>query len=209
MKRDLFVTEFWEFDFEYHKQFAPQVLNFINSDELQNQIKEAESLNPSTATYGGVEFSVSSENAFIHTFLEKQVEKYLKKIEPFHDWEKGEWGGFYCWLNLNAKNKFNPPHLHPANHYSGVYYVSVPEGSGDIYFLDPRAAHRGSSPDPSHRLSNPYCIDNPYDTSVFRYKPSNGKLIIFPSWLQHYVDPNPTDNLRISIAFNASYYRLR
>lgn len=209
MKKDLFVTEFWEFDFEYHNQLQAQVLKFVNSDDIQNQIKKSECLNPSTATYGGVEFSVSSSDGFIHSFLEKQVEKYLKKIEPFHNWVKGEWMGFYCWLNLNSRNKFNPPHLHPANHYSGVYYVSVPENSGDIYFLDPRAAHRALSPDPSNAEANPYCLDNQYDSSVFRYKPTDGKLIIFPSWLQHYVDPNPTDNLRISIPFNVSYYRVR
>ena len=32
-----------------------------------------------------------------------------------------------------------------------------------------------------------------------------GKIIIFPSWLMHYVDPNPNDSTRVSIAFNAKY----
>ena len=29
--------------------------------------------------------------------------------------------------------------------------------------------------------------------------------LIFPSWLMHYVDPNPQESLRISIAFNCDY----
>ena len=34
------------------------------------------------------------------------------------------------------------------------------------------------------------------------FEPIAGRLIMFPSWLTHCVDPNESDELRISISFN-------
>ena len=43
------------------------------------------------------------------------------------------------------------------------------------------------------------------DSITVYYKIKEGKVIIFPSWLTHYVDPNPVDSLRVSVPFNAKY----
>ena len=132
--------------------------------------------------------------------------KLLKQVEENHDWEEGEWDRVHPWLNVNQKGNFNPPHVHPGHDYSGCYYVGFPENSGLIHFLDPRPQHRFASPNPkSTKNKNWYSSDNVYDSSFFTYQIKEGKVIIFPSWLTHYVDPNPTDSLRISIPFNARY----
>jgi uncharacterized protein (TIGR02466 family) len=34
------------------------------------------------------------------------------------------------------------------------------------------------------------------------YKPIAGRLIMFPSWLNHCVDPNESNDIRISVSFN-------
>jgi uncharacterized protein (TIGR02466 family) len=34
------------------------------------------------------------------------------------------------------------------------------------------------------------------------YQPIAGRLIMFPSWLNHCVDPNQSDDIRISVSFN-------
>jgi len=132
--------------------------------------------------------------------------KLLKQVDKNHDWEEGEWDRIRPWLNVNQKGNFNPTHVHPGYDYSGCYYVNFPENSGLIHFLDPRSQHRFSSPDPqSKENKNWYNSDNPYDSSIFTYKIKEGKIAIFPSWLSHYVDPNPTDSLRVSMPFNAKY----
>ena len=94
-------------------------------------------------------------------------------------------------------------------------YIKPLADSGHIHFLDPRPQHRIASPDLPNRpdppasnteeSGNPYAVTNSYDSSVFTYKIKEGKIIIFPSWLMHYVDPNPNDSTRVSIAFNAKY----
>jgi len=203
IKHDLFITDVWEFDFPYHNEFKPQVLEFAASCKAQEHIQQ--SGNPSLSSYGGDELNFDEERS-LFSFFKTQTFKLLKKVEEIHDWDEGEWERFDPWLNVNQKGNFNPPHAHPGNDYSGCYYVSFPENSGLIHFLDPRPQHRFSSPNPqSKENENWYRSDNPYDTSLFTYKIKEGKIVIFPSWLTHYVDPNPTDSLRISIPFNAKY----
>jgi hypothetical protein len=43
---------------------------------------------------------------------------------------------------------------------------------------------------------------NGFNSSVMTVDPAVGKLIIFPSWLVHYVEKNLDDSDRISLAFN-------
>ena len=210
MKHDLFVTDFWEFDFPYHAQFKPQILDFISSPKSQEHINKHSSKsqllsNPSLNSYGGDELSLD-EDKNINSFLEIQLKKLLNKVEESHDWDKGDWVDIDPWINANQKGNFNPPHVHPGNNYSGCYYISFPENSGFIHFLDTRPQHRFGSPNPkSKEGENWYFSKNKYDSSIFTYPIKEGKVVIFPSWLMHYVDPNPTDALRISIAFNARY----
>ena len=40
---------------------------------------------------------------------------------------------------------------------------------------------------------------------IYTYQPVEGKVVVFPSYLMHYVDPNPEENIRISLAFNVKY----
>tara|TARA_R110002020_G_scaffold183003_1_gene378897 strand:+ start:891 stop:1541 length:651 start_codon:yes stop_codon:yes gene_type:complete len=203
VRHDLFITDLWEFDFPYHKQFKPQVLDFVSSPKAQEHLRAK--ANPSLNSYGGDELCFDEDKS-LFSFLEVQILKLLKEVEKSHDWEKGEWERIEPWLNINQKGNFNPPHVHPGNDYSGCYYVDFPPSSGLIHFLDPRPQHRFSSPNPRTKEdTNWYNSGNVYDSSFFTYEVKEGKVVIFPSWLTHYADPNPTDALRISIPFNAKY----
>lgn len=202
-KHDLFVTDLWEFDFPYHQQFKPQVLEFISSPKAQEHIRNR--VNPSLNSYGGDELCFDEDKS-LYSFFGTQALKLLKEVEKKHSWEKGEWAPIESWINVNQKGNFNPPHVHPGYDYSGCYYVDFPENSGLIHFLDPRPQRIFSSPNlQSKENENWYASDNIYDSSFFTYEIKEGKVVIFPSWLTHYVDPNPTDALRISIPFNVKY----
>jgi uncharacterized protein (TIGR02466 family) len=103
------------------------------------------------------------------------------------------------WLNINPPNSFNTKHLHPRSLFSGVYYTSVPEGdAGQIIFE--------REPLMLSYLPN-YVVDawNDMTSGTAGYQPKTGKLLIFPSWLLHYVEPNNTASDRVSIAFNTNY----
>lgn len=100
------------------------------------------------------------------------------------------------WVNINGKGGFNTPHDHTGFHWSGCYYVSVPdnahERSGIIEFLDPRGSTGIRAPDVSMLFA-----------PKFQVRPRAGTMLIFPSYLRHWVYPNQDEEDRISIAFNA------
>jgi uncharacterized protein (TIGR02466 family) len=103
----------------------------------------------------------------------------------------------FAWMNMNPTGGFNAPHTHPGAHWSGVYYVRQPKveagNSGMIEFLDPR------SDLPNWRL---------LQSKAFRPKrkirPEAGEIVLFPSYLVHWVYPNEAGGERVTIAFNAT-----
>ncbi len=53
------------------------------------------------------------------------------------------------------------------------------------------------------RPSAAFNLFNQIDSySVYRYRPREVMLIVFPAWLSHSVSSNRTEQARISIAFN-------
>ena len=95
------------------------------------------------------------------------------------------------WGNINPKGGMNFTHVHPSGWMSGVYYIQLPEGAEGITFQDPRPA-RMMDFQRSCLISDEY----------FSHKPKVGELLLFPSWLPHFVLPNTTEQDRISISFN-------
>ncbi len=108
----------------------------------------------------------------------------------------------FAWMNINPAGGFNAPHTHPGAHWSGVYYVDQPEveegNSGMIEFLDPR------SDLPLMRL-----LKAPAFRPKKKIRPAAGEIVIFPSYLVHWVYPNDTPSERVSIAFNGTYTKAR
>ena len=104
----------------------------------------------------------------------------------------------FAWMNANPPGGFNAPHTHPGAHWSGVYYVSQPTvetgTSGMIEFLDPRTD-----------LPNWRILKSPAFRAKKKIRPAAGEIVIFPSYLMHWVYPNETDEERVSIAFNATF----
>jgi uncharacterized protein (TIGR02466 family) len=100
------------------------------------------------------------------------------------------------WININGYKDFNQPHNHPNSIVSGAFYINVPENSGNIVF-------HNSAFDLMYPL-NYVSIDsfNQYNSSNWWIKPENNLLILFPSWLKHHVEPNLSNEKRISISFN-------
>ena len=100
------------------------------------------------------------------------------------------------WANVNPPGGMNRAHQHPNSLWSGVYYVKAPENSGDLKIDDPRS---------SASMIRPKQKGGKLPSRLFRetnYKPIAGRCIMFPSWLVHCVDPNESNDIRISVSFN-------
>ena len=97
------------------------------------------------------------------------------------------------WANISRKGEYTMPHIHEESSWSCVYYVT-PTEDANLYFKDPRLLEYMDKS--HHYLKQPYA-------NMIRKRPFNaGEAILFPSWLEHGVGPNTSDNARISIACN-------
>ncbi len=102
------------------------------------------------------------------------------------------------WSAICRAGAYHAPHSHPDSAWSGVYYVhpgtNHPDWplSGVLEFVDPRAGVEAVT-----------APGDPYG-KPFRIQPVAGLLVIFPSWLYHWVHPYAGCTPRIAISFNAS-----
>lgn len=95
---------------------------------------------------------------------------------------------------MNDKGGFNTLHSHPGALMSGTFYLTVPEGSGELVFRDPRLGV----------VLSPFHGDNaPNSANDVKLIPKVGMLAIFPNWLEHRVEPHQGEIPRVSIAMNA------
>ena len=98
------------------------------------------------------------------------------------------------WSIINNKNASNSRHIHSNNYISAAYYVKAPNNCGDIVFHDPRSAAVFRHP----RVLTP----NKLNSNIYSVQPKEGLLVLFPSYLQHSVDKNNSNEERIVISFN-------
>ena len=100
------------------------------------------------------------------------------------------------WANINPPGGMNRAHQHPNSLWSGVYYIKAPKNCGHLKIDDPRA---------SAAMFRPRQKANNLPPRLYRethYEPIAGRCIMFPSWLMHCVDPNQSNDIRISVSFN-------
>jgi len=102
-----------------------------------------------------------------------------------------------CWATVLARGASHKLHSHPNNFLSGVYYVRTGEGADTINFHDPRSQAGVIRP--------PVVELTAENTDQVVVRVSDGTLLLFPSWLEHSVDANRSNDERISISFNLMF----
>lgn len=100
-----------------------------------------------------------------------------------------------AWVNISPPGASNKVHYHANCHFSGVYYISLkaPE-CGSIYFRDPRVANR--------MMTYPVSEPTEFTVGEIRLRAEEGRMYVFPGWLEHGVDVNESDTDRVGISFN-------
>lgn len=97
------------------------------------------------------------------------------------------------WVNIHDRGGFNFQHMHEGALLSGTFYLQVPAGSGALVFKDPRPG-----------VLNAYARGHGANAyKDIQLRPSAGLLVMFPHWLEHFVEPHDNDAPRICLPFNA------
>ena len=106
-----------------------------------------------------------------------------------------------AWANTSRRGNYHRMHNHPGSAWSGCYYVTALNPSstsnesigGALEFYDPRPF--------TEMVDAP---GSPYGQRMI-VRPQPGLMVLFPSWLYHFVHPHDSDSVRVSIAFNAKW----
>jgi uncharacterized protein (TIGR02466 family) len=96
------------------------------------------------------------------------------------------------WTNINKPGSSNMIHNHvmASCHLSGIYYVQA-QNTGAIRFYT------------HEQMYNLIPDGMPYQRKI-GHAPSDGDVLLWPSYLHHDVEPNLSAQNRINIAFNAT-----
>ena len=104
----------------------------------------------------------------------------------------------YAWININKPGDYNIKHVHPTNNLSGVLWIKCLENSGDIVFDSPNNFESFLE---NKSYNDDFKKSNFIDDSYHCY-PTEGRMIVFPSHLEHHVQENKSNEDRISVSFN-------
>mgnify|MGYP001266475319 FL=1 len=100
-----------------------------------------------------------------------------------------------AWLNINDNRQcMNVEHVH-GDVFSGVFYLSAPQESGKLCVVNPGLNRLWQGLELVNQK-------NQFTGETIKLEPDDGNIILFPSYLPHYVETNNHDEERISISFN-------
>ena len=185
MKEQFFPTVFYGKDIQLNNQeLAQHIINWSNQDQGLKKTN-VNGWHSQTDMHTKPEYKSLLDELFIF-IQEIWKEEWLDKQPVLGN----------MWANINYQGGYNKPHVHPNTLFSGVYYVKTSPNCGKLVCNDPR---------PGIQTMMPARIKGKPPKHLWRevhLDPIEGRIIIFPAWLWHAVEPNESNDIRISVSFN-------
>jgi len=189
----IFGLPFYHSNIENRKLLNDQLYNVYHQIESNNGFDYYPGYSPSHLLSG---FQKNILELYDCSHFENEIRKhiaaYLRDIRSDVTLDNTD-HKIQAWMTVNKKNHYAMVHSHGTTDLAGVYYLkSIPKG-GRIFFRSPLK-----------QLSNSRCFTQ--IPEVITHTPDEGKILIFPGWLEHGVETSESDDIRISIAFNVNFY---
>ena len=186
----LFPTPVWTLQIENYKTINELMYTFIKGVQFNDQKGINKSNNKG---WHSKDFNLQqTEPKNFINIITPSVEKVM--IDMNWEKEKQTIKISNMWAIINTGGSTNSRHHHGNSDISAAYYVRAPKNCGEIVFYDPRPA-----PVYFHPSSTKPNSLNAMQNAV---NPVEGGLVIFPSYLDHSVNPNLSNEERIVISFN-------
>ena len=96
------------------------------------------------------------------------------------------------WIVNQVAGDFNPPHMH-SGLLSAAGWLKVPE-----------SIEKGEEREEAGWIEWLFADPHPFINPKYPFKPQTGKVMFFPSWLQHQVYPFRGKGIGRSISFNVT-----
>ena len=186
----IFSTPIWTSHLNEYQDVNKRMEEYIKKQmELDSKGKKASNING----WHSENFSLKDEEVvfFINTISIK-IQKAMEDMG--WDLKKNKIEIPNIWSIINKRGSSNAMHIHSNSYISAAYYVKAPEKCGDIVFYDPRQSRLVRKPKIS-KLNN-------LNGEEVNIKPTDGLLVLFPSYLYHSVNENLSNEERIVIGFN-------
>ena len=136
-------------------------------------------------------FLVNNENDILQSFL-------MDCLGEFPPIKKSVDLIVSAWVNINPPNSFNSMHSHPDCNLAGVLWIKTLKDCGNIVFQSPfdfQIYKEVESYTEEFKSQNKYF-------HKYNFIPTEGRIMVFPSHLEHQVKPNESKEDRISVSFN-------
>ena len=185
-----FSTPVWTFQINNYENVNEEMYNYIKSE----QKKDGTGISKSNIKgWHSKDFRLETKEPqnFINLILPS-----IEQVMVDMNWEKQKQKIRISnmWAIINTGGSANTRHQHGNSTISGAYYVRAPKNSGDIVFYDPRPA-------PVYTYPNALS-PNLLNAQINGISPNEGSLVLFPSYLDHSVNENLSNDERIVISFN-------
>jgi len=158
------------------------------------QYKQNDPIGVNISNRGGWQskiFSVQKENDILHSLIINCLASFPYIKESYNIFAD-------AWININPTGSYNNKHNHPSSDLAGVLWIKCPKDCGEIVFDNPSAFQ-------TFKTINAY-EDKFKDVNkihhTYFFPPVEGRVLIFPSHLDHNVRENKSKEDRISVSFN-------
>ena len=184
----LFPTIIHQFDVNGFSEIQDKLIDYAYD------LKKREPAGVIISNQGGwqsPDFHISDKDDILHSFLSNCLDNF-PNIDKEINFDVD------AWININKPGDYNHKHNHPNCHLAGVLWIKCPEDCGAIEFDSPSSFQ-------SHNELHSYIDDFKNQNNLFHcfyFKPTEGRILVFPSHLNHQVKPNQSNEDRISISFN-------
>ena len=185
-----FPTPVWTLQLDNYQPINEQMYKYIKI----NQSKDIKGISKSNIKgWHSKDFDMQEDEP--KNFI-KYILPAIEQVITDMNWEKQKQSINInsMWAIINTGGAANHRHQHSNCTISGAYYVRAPKNSGDIIFYDPR---------PAPAYTYPIAVNpNLLNAQVNGISPKEGALVLFPSYLDHSVNENLSNEERIVISFN-------
>ncbi len=106
--------------------------------------------------------------------------------------------------NVNRFGDYHDYHNHPRSYLSGTYYVKVPVGTEKLKLRRDVRSGCISFYDPRYSVNMASIRGDPNVDPEYTVRPEPGMLLLWPSFINHFVHPNLSKQVRLSISFNVN-----
>lgn len=155
------------------------------------------------SSYDGNDPAISLDAEFLTPIYTKYVKIFLNEFKL----KEGRYTLQHPWYNAFSKSHFQEPHTHLPRYFSAVHYAIFNEKEHlATTFINPNQSACQAVREVQKNII-PKLTPSLLEHSLYMeyFTPQNitqGDLIIFPAFLNHYVKPNLSEKRRITITFN-------